>query len=123
MTVDEHGRRYPEVWHRFSPRETLVRYAWYLGIIFVAAASLGSLDITWVYLLDAHVQAADLLIRMYPPHWSYLDVVMGALVETVHIATLGTLATIVNFRGDASDQEEFLWNIKRAVLGEMGLRK
>jgi phosphonate ABC transporter permease subunit PhnE len=31
---------------------------------------------------------------MYPPHWSYLDVVMGALVETVHIATLGTLATI-----------------------------
>ena len=40
MTVEQHKARYPEVWRRFSPRQTLVRYAWYLGIVFVAVASL-----------------------------------------------------------------------------------
>jgi len=94
MTLEQHARRYPEVWRRFSPRETLVRYAWTLGIVAVAVASFGALDITWVYLLDAHEQAADLLVRMVPPDWSTFDVVAGALVETIHIATLGTLATV-----------------------------
>ncbi len=95
MTVDQHKSRYPEVWRRFGPRETLIRYAWYLGIVFIAAASLSTLDITWVYLLDAHVQAYDLLERMVPPDWSYFDVVVGAMIETVHIATLGTVATLL----------------------------
>ncbi len=95
MTVEQHKARYPEVWQRFSPRQTLVRYAWYFGIVFVSVASLSTLDITWVYLLDAHVQAYDLLERMVPPDWSYWDVVVGAMLETVHIATLGTAATLL----------------------------
>ena len=94
MTLEQHARRYPEVWRRFSPRETLVRYAWTLGIVAVAVVSFGALDITWVYLLDAHEQAADLLVRMVPPDWSTFDVVAVALFETIHIATLGTLATV-----------------------------
>lgn len=95
MTQEGHAQRYPEVWRRFDPRKTLVRYAWYLGVIAVAVFSLGTLDITWIYLLDAHVQAADLLVRMYPPDWSYFDAVIGALIETIHIATLGTVATVL----------------------------
>ena len=95
MTVGEHARRHPEVWRRFTPRQTLVRYAWYLGIVAVAVMSFGMLDITWVYLLDAHIQAADLLTRMYPPDWSYAEMVVDSLLETIHIATLGTIATII----------------------------
>ncbi len=94
MTVAEHATRHPEVWRRFSPRQTLTRYAWYLGIVAVAVISFGKLDITWEYLLDAHVQAADLLVRMYPPDWSYAEIVVDSLLETVHIATLGTIATL-----------------------------
>ncbi len=95
MTVDEHARRYPTVWRRFGPQQTLRRYAWYLTIVCVAVFSLASLDITWVYLLDAHVQAGDLLFRMYPPDWDNLDAVVEAMVETIHIATLGTAATVL----------------------------
>ncbi|MCH7635743.1 MAG: phosphonate ABC transporter, permease protein PhnE [Proteobacteria bacterium] len=95
MTVEEHARRYPAVWRRFNPRETLVRYAWYLGIMIVTAVSFWRLDITWVYMLDAHIQAGDLLFRMYPPDWTGFEAVLGALVETIHIATLGTLATVL----------------------------
>ncbi len=95
MTLEEHARRYPAVWRRFNPRETLVRYAWYLGIVAVAVFSFGTLDITWVYLLDAHIQAGDLLFRMFPPDWSGFEAVLDALIETIHIATLGTAVAVL----------------------------
>ncbi len=95
MTLDEHARRYPEVWRRFSPRETLVRYAWYVGVIFVAVWSVDNLEIPWFYFLDAHVQAADLAVRMWPPDWGFVEQLVGPLVETIHIATLGTVVTVV----------------------------
>ncbi len=95
MTLEEHARRYPAVWHRFNPRETLVRYTWYLGIIFVVVWSVSDLDIPWFYFLDAHVQAADLMVRMWPPDWSFAGKLVGPLIETIHIATLGTAVTVV----------------------------
>lgn len=95
MTVSEHARRYPEVWRRFSPRQTLIRYTWYLGIVFVAVWSVSNLDIPWFYFLDAHVQAADLITRMWPLDWSFLENIVGPMVETIHIATLGTAVTVV----------------------------
>ncbi len=95
MTVSEHARRHPEVWRRFSPRQTLIRYAWYLGVVFVAVWSVSNLDIPWFYFLDAHVQAADLAVRMWPPDWGFVEQIVGPLVETIHIATLGTAVTVV----------------------------
>ena len=43
MTVEEHAKRYPEIWRRFNPRQTLIRYAWYVGIMFVAVWSVRQL--------------------------------------------------------------------------------
>jgi len=93
MTPEEHAQKYPEVWKRFTPRETLIRYVWYLSIVFIAVWSLSNLDITWVYFLDAHEQAWDLLARMVPPYWDFIADIIDPMVETVHIATLGTIAT------------------------------
>ena len=115
MTAEEHARRYPEVWRRFTPRVTLIRYAWYLGVVLIAVWSVRHLDITWLYFLDAHVQAADLIVRMFPAsweefvedplgvllfvfteiYWETLGQVWGPLIETIHIATLGTVVTFV----------------------------
>ncbi|MFQ5619528.1 MAG: phosphonate ABC transporter, permease protein PhnE [Rhodospirillales bacterium] len=95
MTVERHAKRYPEVWRRFSPRQTVGRYAWYVGVVFVVVWSVRDLDIPWFYFLDAHVQLADLLTRMWPPDLDYLDTLAGALIETIHIATLGTAVTLV----------------------------
>ncbi|PHS79403.1 MAG: phosphonate ABC transporter, permease protein PhnE [Rhodospirillaceae bacterium] len=85
--------RYPEVWKKHSPRQSLIRFAWYFGVVFLAVWSVRHLDIPWLYFLDAHVQAYDLAERMFPPDWSYIDVVLDPLIETVHIATLGTIVT------------------------------
>ena len=77
-----------------GPVETLVRYAWYAAIVFIAVWSVSNLDIPWFYFLDAHVQAADLITRMIPPYWPFFLDIIQPLVETLHIATLGTVFTI-----------------------------
>ena len=45
--------------------------------------------------LDAPTQAADLLERMVPPKWSYIDSLWLPLWDTINIATLGTLMALV----------------------------
>ena len=94
MTVEEHARRYPQIWRRFSPQETLVRYVWYVAVVFIAVWSVSNLDIPWFYFLDAHTQAADLVTRMVPPDWTFFDTILDPLIETIHIATLGTAITV-----------------------------
>ena len=95
MSPAEHALKYPEVWRRFSPRQTLVRYAWYVGVVFVAVWSLHNQDLPWEYFTDAHEQALDLLVRMVPPDWDILGEVAVVLLETINIATLGTAVTVV----------------------------
>ncbi|MGD8521433.1 MAG: phosphonate ABC transporter, permease protein PhnE [Desulfobacterales bacterium] len=95
MTVKQNIQKYPEVWRRFSPRETLIRYACYLAVVFVAVWSISNLDIPWFYFIDAHVQAKDLAVRMWPPDWDFVGELINPLIETIHIATLGTLVTIL----------------------------
>ena len=95
MSPAEHAVRYPEVWRRFTPRQTLIRYAWYVAVVFIAAWALRSMDLPWAYFLDAHEQAWDLMVRLVPPDWEVLDEVVDALIETMHIATLGTAVTVI----------------------------
>ncbi len=95
MTPQDHAVRHPEVWRRFTPRQTLIRFTWYLGIVFVAVWSVSNLDITWIYFLDAHVQAGDLLVRMIPPDWEFFENIVDPLLETLNIATLGTGVTLI----------------------------
>ena len=95
MNLSDHANKYPDVWRRFTPRQTLMRYAWYLGTVAVAVWAIRFLDLPWFYFLDAHVQAMDLVTRMWPPDITFWDTLFGPLLETIHIATLGTLATLV----------------------------
>ena len=45
-------------------------------------------------MLDAPTQAADLLKRMVPPKWSYINNLWRPLWDTINIATLGTLIAL-----------------------------
>ena len=84
---------YPDIWRRFSPRQTVIRTLWMIVILFIVVWSLSNLDITWIYFLDAHVQAGDLLTRMFPPDWGTTGRIIAPMIETIHIATLGTIIT------------------------------
>ncbi len=115
-------KRYPEVWRRRSPRESIVAWLTVAAVAFASAWSVSALDIEWAFFADAHVQAADLVRRMWPPRWSYLPTIVAPLLETIHIATLGTAISVVLsvpiafLAARNTTLNGFTWAVGRAIL-------
>lgn len=78
-------------WQRFTPRERLARFAAYLAAVAIVVWSATTLDIQWPFVLDAPEQIADLAERMVPPDWPFFLRIVEPMVETINIATLGTI--------------------------------
>ena len=87
----------PIHWRVRSPRHELARFAaWFaLAVFSVWCFEIMTRDTIWAFALDAPRQAADLLGRMVPPRWSYIDQLWWAMWETLNTAPLGTLLAIV----------------------------
>ena len=82
-------------WQRFTPRQRMIRFAWYLGMVAALVLSLRQIEIIPEFLYDAPEQVADLFSRMWPIAWDYYPAtVHAAMMETIHIATLGTVITL-----------------------------
>jgi len=82
-------------WQRFTPRQRMVRFAWYLAMVAALVMSLRQIEIIPEFLYDAPEQVADLFSRMWPIAWDYYpSTVHAAMMETIHIATLGTVITL-----------------------------
>ena len=82
-------------WHRFTPAQRIARFAVYLAIVIAIVASAQSVEVIPEFMLDAPEQMADLLKRMWPVAFAYYPKgVHEALVETLHIATLGTIIAV-----------------------------
>src|SRR5260370_30946939 len=72
-----------------------MRSAFYVGALIALIWSLRSIEIIPEFLYDAPQQTVDLFARMWPIDWAwYPKVVHGALIETLHTATLGTILTV-----------------------------
>jgi len=83
-------------WRRFTPRQRLARFSVYLTLVVAIVLSARTVEVIPEFLYDAPEQMRDLLERMWPISWShYPKGVHDALVETLHIATLGTLFALV----------------------------
>ena len=83
-------------WHRFTPAERALRSAFYIGVLVAIVWSLQTIEIIPEFLYDAPAQTADLFVRMWPIDWSwYPKVVHPALMETLHMATLGTILAVI----------------------------
>ena len=84
------------VWRRFTPAQRLARFAVYLAIVVAVVASLRSVEVIPEFITDAPDQMADLFSRMWPVDLRfYPQSVHAALMETIHIASLGTLLALV----------------------------
>lgn len=94
MTGESTGIR--REWQRFTPRQRLIRYAFYLVAVAALVQSINSVDIIPEFLEDAPAQIVDLFVRMWPVDWAYYPkTVHAALIETLHIATLGTVLALI----------------------------
>ncbi len=91
MTVAESLRR---DWQRFTPLQRLSRFGFYLFTVATLVVSLRTIDVIPEFLYDAPDQMVDLVRRMWPPDLSYIAPTLKGLIETIHIATLGTIIAI-----------------------------
>lgn len=83
-------------WQRFTLSQRMLRYTVTLFIVLAVMQSLRTVKIIPEFLYDAPEQMGDLLSRMWPIDWAhYPQSVHAALVETLHIATLGTILSLV----------------------------
>ena len=92
-----HRRGGTKVWQRRERGKQLAIWAgWLAGTaVFVYCWQLISEKTIWIFVLDAPNQAADLVERMVPPKWSYMNSLWLPLWDTLNIATLGTLIALV----------------------------
>ena len=95
MTAPTTRAEAPRRWQRFTPLERALRSMFYVVAVIAIAWSLQTIEIIPEFLYDAPQQTADLFARMWPIDWAwYPKVVHGALIETLHTATLGTIAAV-----------------------------
>ena len=112
----------PMVWERQTPKEKLTQWLWLVGCAMAAVWSISELDIEWMFLMDAHIRAMDIAERMWPPRWSYAPTIIAPLIETIHIATLGTMIAVslalpVAFLAARNTSANTLtWAIGRGIL-------
>ena len=82
-------------WRRFTPAQRTGRFAIYLLLVIAIVTSLRTIEVIPEFLYDAPDQVVDLLTRMWPIAWTYYPRgVHAALLETIHIASLGTLLAL-----------------------------
>jgi phosphonate transport system permease protein len=83
------------VWERYTPQQRLARFAVWFFVVLAIVVSLRTVDVITEFLWDAPAQMKDMLERMWPIEWSfYKKGVHEALIETIHIASLGTVMSI-----------------------------
>ncbi len=92
MTVAE---RLERKWRRFTLGQRLARYAFYVTTVVAVIVSLRYVNVIPEFLYDAPSQVGDLFGRMWPMDWKYLGPTITALIETLHIATLGTILALL----------------------------
>jgi phosphonate transport system permease protein len=84
------------IWQRFTAGQRLARYAVYFTLVVAIIASARTVEIIPEFLIDAPEQMQDLFKRMWPIAWAhYPGGVHDALMETLHIASLGTLLAVL----------------------------
>lgn len=82
-------------WDRFTPMERMARFTVYFVVVAAIAASLQTVQVIPEFIYDAPEQIVDMLRRMWPVAWGfYPEGVHVPLLDSLHIATLGTVLAV-----------------------------
>jgi len=83
-------------WQRFTLAQKLSRYCVYLLFVMALVMSMRSVEIIPEFFFDAPEQMMDMFSRMWPVDVAFYPItVHSAIIETLNIATLGTLVTLI----------------------------
>ncbi len=90
------GSKDDQAWRRFTPVQQALRYGVFVVVVAAIVQSLRSVQVIPEFLYDAPEQMGDMLSRMWPIDWAhYPQAIHAALMETLHMATLGTVLSLV----------------------------
>ncbi|QJB57238.1 phosphonate ABC transporter, permease protein PhnE [Pseudodesulfovibrio sp. zrk46] len=82
-------------WQRFTPAQRLARFTIYLVSVAALVMSMRTVEVIPEFLYDAPTQMVDLFTRMWPMDTAhYAEGVHSALIETLNIASLGTVLAL-----------------------------
>lgn len=81
-------------WARYSTRERVARSFGYLVVGILLYWSLSTVDVFWPWVWDAPAQIGDMLFRMFPVSFVQFNPILRALLESINIAVLGTIAAV-----------------------------
>ncbi|MDA1098372.1 MAG: phosphonate ABC transporter, permease protein PhnE [Proteobacteria bacterium] len=86
-----------QVWHRRARGKQLaIWFGWLCGVaLFMFCWNIISEKTTWFFVFDAPRIVGDISSRMFPPRWSYAEKLWLPIWDTMNIATLGTIFSIV----------------------------
>lgn len=85
-----------QAWRRFTPLQQVLRYGVFWLVMAAIVQSLRSVQVIPEFLYDAPEQMGDMLSRMWPVDWAhYPQTIHAALMETLHMATLGTVLSLM----------------------------
>ncbi len=82
-------------WQRFEPRERLKRICAFLLAMGTVVGSWMYMGLDLQYVWTAPQELLDLAVRMFPPNWAYTTEIVVPLLETVHIAVVGTILAVI----------------------------
>jgi phosphonate transport system permease protein len=84
------------IWRRYTFAQRAARFMIWFVIVAAIVAAGRTVEVIPEFLVDAPEQLADLLTRMWPPAIAYYPKgIHDALIETLHIASLGTILAIL----------------------------
>lgn len=82
-------------WERYTPKQRFLRYFAYLAVAVILYWTISSIDIFWPWVWSAPVEIQDMIYRMIPPNPGALPEILPALIETINIATIGTVFAVL----------------------------
>ena len=86
-----------KIWQRRTGRESLGHWVmWLIGVaIFAYCWQQISASTTWFFVWDAPRIAEDIWTRATPPRWEYISQLGKPIWDTLNIATLGTIFSLI----------------------------
>ncbi len=93
-SIEKNGEK---VWQLRDRKGQFINWAiWtFAALVFMFSLSELPNSETWKNLLGAPATMADIGGRAIPPKWSYMDTLWKPIVDTINIATLGTIAALI----------------------------
>ena len=82
-------------WRRFTRRQIILRLAGRFAAAAVVLWALVGMGIRWEFVADSPAQVRDLFGRMFPPDWGFAGEIVDPLIQTINIATLGTMLAVL----------------------------